>query len=119
MSWNQEEIANVFKEIRKKVVVDKEFRDLFLNNPNEAIFKISGKKVPEGFKIKVIENDPKYNMTFVLPEVISEKLSEQELANVSGGDSIFLVGCVGAGACGMAFGDGKCAADACVQIVAE
>ncbi|MFA5879056.1 MAG: hypothetical protein WC860_02670 [Candidatus Margulisiibacteriota bacterium] len=117
MSWNYEEIQDTFSQIRKKVVTDKEFRELFIKDPSAAILKLTGKQVPDDFNIKVIESDPNYHMTFVLPEMVSEKISVDDLASVDGGTvSALLIACVGAGACLAAVGDKGFCEQACVAL---
>lgn len=85
MSWSHEEAEKAFVEVKAKAITDKNFRELVLSNPQEAVEQVTGKPVPESFKIKVIESDPNYHMTFVLPEMVSEELSEDELEDIAGG----------------------------------
>jgi hypothetical protein len=115
MNWTQEEIEKGFQAVKKKAMVDKKFRALAVANPNKAIQEVTGKNVPAGFSIKIVESDPAYHMTFVLPEMVTEELSDAALESVSGG----AVGCVavgeadGIGACAAAVSLGPCAAYAC------
>jgi hypothetical protein len=85
MSWTQDEVENAFVELKKKATTDEDFRKLILTDPKSAIKQVTGKDVPEGFKIKVIESDPAYHMTFVLPRMLSTDLSDEELDRVAGG----------------------------------
>lgn len=84
MDWTQEEIDSAYAELTKKVAVDKEFRQLALSDANKAIEQLAGKTLPEGVKMKIIEQDPAYQATLVLPPFVGE-LSEEELAMVAGG----------------------------------
>jgi hypothetical protein len=85
MSWTEEEADRAFVEVRRRAMTDKAFRQLALANPNAAIEKVSGKAVPPGIKIKIIETDPAAHMTFLLPQMIGEELSEADLEKVAGG----------------------------------
>lgn len=85
MAWTQEKINEIYVEVQKMAVTDEEFRKELLENTNAAIEKIAGEKLPEDFKIKVIENDPAYAATFVLPPMVSDELSDDELDAVAGG----------------------------------
>lgn len=114
MSWSEEQVEQAFVEVRKRAMTDQAFRQLVLANPHQAIEEVSGKEVPTGFKIKVVESDPAYDMTYVLPEMASEELSDDMLDNVAGGIVAFVAaGRVGAGACAAAVSVGPCAAYAC------
>ena len=99
MAWTQEEINEIYVKVQHKSAIDEEFREELLKNPNEAIEKLAGEKLPEGFRIKVIENDPAYAATFVLPDMVSGELSENELDEVAGGACVIDFGGCGAQAC--------------------
>lgn len=98
MAWTQDKMNETYVKVQKTASVDEEFRAELLENPGKAIEKLTGEAVPKDYKIKVIENDPAYAATFVLPAMVSEELADGELDNVAGG------------ACGI---DGACAGDAC------
>jgi len=85
MTWTQEEVDNIIVEAKKRAITDKSFRELVLADPKAAIEKISGKPVPAVMKIKVIESDPNYHVTFVLPKFVGDELSFEDLENVAGG----------------------------------
>lgn len=85
LNFSNEEIQKAYKEIRKRAVIDKGFRELLIKNPNLAIKQVTGKELPSEFKIKIIESDPNYNMTFVLPEMVTEKISDEELEGIAAG----------------------------------
>lgn len=102
MAWSQEKINEIYLKVQKMAVTDEEFRKELLEDSCAAIEKVAGEKLPKGFQVKVIESDPAYAATFVLPPMISDELSEEELDAVAGG-SCMLDGC-GAEACAA---DGK------------
>ena len=98
MSWTQEEAEQALVEVRKRSLTDKPFRELLVANPNQAIEQVTGKPVPQGWKIKVLEPDPTADLTFLLPRMVGEELSPEELEKVAGG---------------------SCGVDACAQACAE
>lgn len=99
MPWTQEEIENAFAEVKKKAITDINYRKLVLDDPATAVKLITGKEVPASFKLKVIESDPAYHMTFVLPDMVSEEISDSDLEKVAGGACIIDFGGCGAKAC--------------------
>ena len=100
MAWTQEKINEVYGLIQKKAVTDEEFREELLANTREAIEKVAGEALPEGFQVKVIENDPAYAATFVLPPMASGELGEEELSAVAGGACEINAEACGADGCG-------------------
>lgn len=90
-------------------MTDEEFRKELLADPNGVIERESGGKLPEGFKVNIIESDPAYTATFVLPDMIGDELEDDELDQVAGGISVIAV----ASACGAAISVTACGADAC------
>ncbi len=84
MNWSEEKINQTITDIITKASEDESFRKLCLDHPNEAIKQISGFEVPEGFKINIIENDPVFDHTIILPPE-SSSLKDEELDQISGG----------------------------------
>lgn len=85
MSWSQEQINALYAKVQKRAMIDADFRKELLQDSNAAIAKIAGQSLPDGFHIKVIENDPAYHATFVLPDMPSDELSDDELDQIAGG----------------------------------
>jgi hypothetical protein len=83
--WTKEKVDNTIQIIMQKASTDLKFRKSVIADPEKAIFDITGENIPEGFKIKVIENYAGYDQTFVLNEFMEEELSDEELDNVAGG----------------------------------
>ena len=56
-------------------------------DPVGAAKKLTGKEIPAGLTIKVLESDPSYDFTFLLPDLVSGTMDEESLdAVVGGGD---------------------------------
>ena len=102
MEFTQDKINQIFAEVQIKATTNESFRKALLADPKQTISKEIGTELPDSFNIKIIENDPNYNATFVLPDMISEELDEDDLDAVAGG------------ACGI---DGACGANACAANV--
>jgi len=85
MEWTNAEKNELFAKIQKLAATDEEFRKSILADPKATVEKISSKKLPENAKIKVIEHDPAYTSTLVLPKFVGEELEEDDLDNVAGG----------------------------------
>lgn len=109
MEWTKEEMEALYVNMQKKAMTDEEFRKEILADANKALAKLAGKELPEGVKIKVVEQDPAYTATFVLPDFVSEEVDMEELEKAAGGISF----AAGGSACGVAIGIGPCPADAC------
>ncbi|KPD07730.1 hypothetical protein AM501_13955 [Aneurinibacillus migulanus] len=88
MNWSMEKVEEALETIKQKAATDSEFRTLCLNNPEEAVKQATGMEVPEGFKLRMVDNAGAH-LTVVLPDVRSGEgeLDESELAQVSGGTS--------------------------------
>ena len=74
--------------------------DESLADPAAAIREVSGKEIPAGFRIKVLESDPAYDATFVLPPAASGDVSDKELDGVTGGSLLCAFETCAANACG-------------------
>lgn len=86
LEWTVEEMNKVKEKIDEKARFDKNFRDLCLTNPKQAIEQITDKALPPGFKVRFIENENAH-FTHVLPDSIDvpSELSEDELNQVAAG----------------------------------
>lgn len=111
MAWTQEKINETYLQVQKLAATDEEFRAELLKDPCMAIAKISDEALPENFNIKVIENDPAYAATFVLPPIVSGELIDSDLDQVAGGVCL-VAGKCGAVSCGIVAGD-SCSSEAC------
>lgn len=78
----REEILKLSNEALTKAVEDPEFKKKLLSDGNKAVKELTGKDLP----IKYIVHDAdEKNLVFVLPEVKSGELNENDLSGVSGG----------------------------------
>jgi hypothetical protein len=103
MSWSQENIYKIYAKVMQKATIDEEFRKELLQSPNQAVAKLIGEELPDDFKIKVLERDPNYTATFVLPELLVDELDFDDLDNVAGGASQCTV--QGISFCGVVMGE--------------
>ena len=92
MEWTQEKLEALYVEVQKKAMTDEAFRKELLADSTKAIEALAGEKLPEGFKLKVIENDPAYTATMVLPDLVGRELTEEENEAVAGGSAILMTG---------------------------
>ena len=83
--WTKEDLDKTKSTIAAKAAFDRDFRAEVLANPVAMIEKISGKKIPEGYSVDVIENKPGVVATFVLPNFYGDKLGQEELMAIAGG----------------------------------
>ena len=88
MDWSNDEKLELYSKVQMMSATDEGFRAELLANPIAALEKVSGKKIPEGVNIKVIEQDPDYTSTVVLPAFVSAELEDEALDNVAGGGFI-------------------------------
>lgn len=95
MDWTEQEMNEVYLEVQKRAVTDQDYRDELLRDPNAAIESLTGKRLPQGFSVKVVENEPGYAATFVLPDLLAEEIEDDGLETVAGG---------------LCWNDGKCVA---------
>lgn len=100
MTWSSEEINNCIAQCKEKALRDKEFRKLLLADPGAAVKNLTGKDIPADFRVKVIESDPEYDVTFVLPPLASAGISDKELDNVTGGSALCAFETCAMNACG-------------------
>ena len=77
--------AQMQTELLEKVGMDAELRARLLDNPNQTLSEELGVTVPEGVTVHVHEEDSA-TVHLVLPR--SNRLTEAEMASVSGGSSM-------------------------------
>ena len=84
LKWKEKEAKLIAKALE-----DDEFRKSLLDEPRAALEKIGGKPLPEGFNVRVMEEEAN-TLTIVLPQKPAaageeEELSDEALEKVSGG----------------------------------
>lgn len=114
MKWTQEELEQLYQQVNAKAAQDEAFRKEVLTNPKAALEKMAGRKLPDEFNLKIIENDSGFASTYIVPDFVQGELDVQELGSealgqVSGGVSFFLIVTV----CAAAVAVGPCPGDAC------
>jgi hypothetical protein len=81
MQWNKELIDKVYAQVTEKAAQDPEFAKKLLADPKQAIKEATGYALPDGYDIKVVEENGTYRA--VNPAV--GELSDDELGEVAGG----------------------------------
>ena len=81
--WTQE-FKDAYSQLQKLSATDANFRSELLADANSAIENIIGGKLPKGFTIKVVEQDPEYSVTIALPP-LENAVDDELLSNVAGG----------------------------------
>ncbi|MDF2667873.1 MAG: hypothetical protein K0R67_179 [Paenibacillus sp.] len=86
MSWTNEQVQETVASVIEKAGSDDAFRSLCLTDIYAAVKEVTGKEIPQEFKINVIDAKG-YHANIVLPEAksSSDELSETELESVAGG----------------------------------
>ena len=85
MGWTDDEVQKVYLKLKAKAMTNQDFRKKLLSDPKSVIEEMTGKKIPDDFKIQIIESNPDAQMAFVLPPMVEKKLSDDDLDNVAGG----------------------------------
>ena len=85
MNWTQEEIEKAIALCKKEAMINGEFRAKILKDPAAAIKELTGREIPDGVKLQILEQDPKADFAFVLPPPLPEELTDEELDSSFGG----------------------------------
>jgi hypothetical protein len=96
--WSQAEVNRTVHEVKRRSLIDLEFRALALANAPAAMAKVNPKPLPQGTVIKFVDSsttseNPSLDtvtraITILLPAPVPEKaeeLSEAELEKATGG----------------------------------
>ena len=86
----EEKVQEIYSKAMRAAVTDEEFRAELLKDPKAAIERLTGESLPENFKLKVMEEDSEYDMTILLPPMLDDELSENELDQVAGGAGVMM-----------------------------
>jgi|28_taG_2_1085356.scaffolds.fasta_scaffold00105_5 hypothetical protein len=83
-NWSEQDQKSAVSALMERCASDSAFREKAMADPNAAIKEVSGKDLPEGFKLRLVSNEGA-DLTLVLPDPISEELSDADLEAVAGG----------------------------------
>lgn len=83
--WTNEKVNEVYNLAMGKARVDADFRKRLLEDPNKVIEELAGIPIEGDSKIRVIDYDPGYLATFVLPEMLGEEVTADDLDAIAGG----------------------------------
>ncbi|MCL2392963.1 MAG: hypothetical protein FWC66_10245 [Oscillospiraceae bacterium] len=82
---DQKQVQTIYMKVMKLASVSEQFRKELLENANVAFEKVAGEPLPQGINFRVIECDPAYTATFVLPPLVPQEMTEDDLEAVAGG----------------------------------
>jgi hypothetical protein len=85
MSIENSEIKVAVKKLKNLAATNSEFRELVINSPQKALSDLIGKQLPDDFKINIVESDPQYSLTILLPVFQGSNLNEGQLDSITGG----------------------------------
>ncbi len=95
--WSREEANRTVDEIKRRTLIDPEFRALALSHPTAAIARVNPRPLPVGLTIRFIEStarsdspqDCPSQLTIVLPPPVAnaDELSDAELEQAAGGET--------------------------------
>lgn len=75
--WTQDEVVDTISQIMERAMVDLEFRQLCIDNPEMAVKKITGKELPKGKSVTFVENKGTHQ-TFILPNLLEDDLQDNK-----------------------------------------
>lgn len=85
--WTSDQVKSTLAAVYKNAATDEAFRKLCLRDPREAVRQITGRELPDEFKLRFVDNAGA-DLTIVLPDPIrADTLADNELESVSGGKS--------------------------------
>lgn len=77
-------MQDAYQDLMLKAATDAGFRDALLNDPKAALESYLGGTLPQELTVRVVENSPT-ELTLVIPPLVTDALSDQELDAVAGG----------------------------------
>ena len=85
--WNKARADEIYNQAKKLAATDKDFRIKLLSDPIGTIEELTGENLPKNFTMKIIETDPAYSATFLLPPLYTDEVSDDALDSVAGGSN--------------------------------
>lgn len=83
-TWTEEDQHTAISALLERCASDANFYQSALADPAAAIKTVSGKALPKGFNLRLVANEGA-DLTLVLPDPVSEDLSDADLEAVAGG----------------------------------
>jgi hypothetical protein len=92
-AWSRSEAARTIEEVKRRSVIDPEFRALALSDPSAALTKVNPRPVPVG-SVRFVEaggaaQEINNSETIVAilpdPKMATEEMSDEDLEDVAGG----------------------------------
>ena len=83
--WTNEEKQEAIQRVITRAMTDADFRQKALTDGNEAVEEAAGRPLPEGYRLRFVDNAGA-DLTIVLPDSPEgPELSDEDLAQVAGG----------------------------------
>ncbi len=83
--WTSKESQEAIRKVAGKAATDADFRQKALTNPGAAVREVTGKPLPEGFKLRFVDNDGA-DLTVPIPDLVGDvALTDEQLAGIAGG----------------------------------
>jgi hypothetical protein len=83
--WSDAQIQDAVREITRRAATDADFRAKAMSDPAAAVAEVTGKNLPEGFKLRFIDRAGADMIVPLPPVVADDELSDEELEEVAGG----------------------------------
>ena len=87
MATQLEQAVQLAGKVFKKAGADPAFRALAMRDGTAAVEQVLGSKLPDGMKIRFVENEGAWLTLGMPPARTSDELSDRELEAVAGGKS--------------------------------
>jgi len=81
----QEQMFDIGSKVFQKAAINPAFRQLALSDGTAAVEEVIGRPLPDGIRIRFVENDGAYLTLGLPPARSSDELSDTELEAVAGG----------------------------------
>lgn len=85
MSWTQKELEELYQKANARGLADPAFRARLETDAKRALEEISGKELPEGFSLNMVDGDRRYAAAYFTPDFTGGELSLSDLRAVAGG----------------------------------